>query len=55
MKIKVIKRNGNVVDFNEEKIRNAITKGFLDYGEITEEKKIFIKDVIKDIQTEAQK
>ena len=33
MKIKVIKRNGNVVDFNEEKIRNAITKGFLDYGE----------------------
>lgn len=55
MKIKVIKRNGNVVDFNEEKIRNAITKGFLDYGEITEEKKIFIKDVIKDIQIEAQK
>ena len=55
MKIKVIKRNGDVVDFNEEKIRNAITKGFLDYGEITEEKKIFIKDVIKDIQTEAQK
>ena len=55
MKIKVIKRNGNVVDFNEEKIRNAITKGFLDYGEITEEKKTFIKDVIKDIQTEAQK
>lgn len=55
MKIKVIKRNGNVVDFNEEKIRNAITKGFLDYGEITEEKKIFIKDVIKDIQTGAQK
>lgn len=55
MKIKVIKRNGDVVDFNEEKIRNAITKGFLDYGEITEEKKIFIKDVIKDIQIEAQK
>ena len=55
MKIKVIKRNGDVVDFNEEKIRNAITKGFLNYGEITEEKKIFIKDVIKDIQTEAQK
>lgn len=55
MKIKVIKRNGDIVDFNEEKIRNAITKGFLDYGEITEEKKIFIKDVIKDIQTEAQK
>ena len=55
MKIKVIKRNGNGLDFNAEKIRNAITKGFLDYGEITEEKKIFIKDVIKDIQTEAQK
>lgn len=55
MNLKVIKRNGNITDFNGEKIRNAITKGFLDYGEITEEKKIFIEEVIKDIQTEAQK
>lgn len=55
MKLKVIKRNGNVADFNEEKIKNAITKGFLDYGEITEEKETFIKDAIENIKLEAEK
>ena len=55
MELKVIKRNGDVVKFNEDKIKNAITKGFLDYGEITEEKENFISDTIEEIKQEADK
>ena len=37
MKLQVKKRNGELVRFDESKIRNAMIKGFLEFGEMSEE------------------
>ena len=55
MKIKKKKRNGNLVDFDPNKIIIAMTKGFMEFGEITKEKEDFINNTVKDIIIEAEK
>lgn len=55
MEIKVRKRNGNLVDFDPNKIIIAMTKGFMEFGEITKEKEDFINNTVKDIIIEAEK
>lgn len=55
MKIQVKKRNGTVVDFDEEKIVYAMSKGFLEFGEMTEEKENCIKTTIDVVEEEAKK
>ena len=44
MTIKVKKRDGRIVNFDEGKIRIAMIKGFLDYGDMTGEKEDAIKN-----------
>ncbi len=55
MKLLVVKRNGTTVPFDESKIEVAMTKGFLDHGEITEEKKQVIAETITKVKEEAKK
>lgn len=55
MKLQVKKRNGDLVAFDQDKIKNAIIKGFLEFGEIKEEQENFIKDTIAAIEEEANK
>lgn len=55
MKLLVVKRNGTTVPFDESKIEVAMTKGFLDHGEITEEKKQVIAETIARVKEEAEK
>lgn len=55
MKLLVKKRNGTVVPFDEEKIVYAMSKGFLEFGEMTEEKEDCIKNTIEVVEKEADK
>lgn len=55
MKLLVKKRNGEIVAFDESKIRSAMIKGFIDGGEMSEEKEDVIKEAIDLIKTEASK
>ena len=55
MKLQVKKRNGELVRFDESKIRNAMIKGFLEFGEMSEEKVQVIADTIEKVRTEAEK
>lgn len=55
MKLQVKKRNGTIVPFNEEKIVYAMSKGFLEFGEMTEEKEECIKNTIEIVEREAKK
>lgn len=55
MKLQVRKRNGTIVPFNEEKIVYAMSKGFLEFGEMTEEKEDCIKNTIEIVEKEAKK
>ena len=55
MKLQVRKRNGTIVPFNEEKIVYAMSKGFLEFGEMTEEKEDCIKNTIEIVEKEAEK
>ena len=55
MKLQVKKRNGELVRFDESKIRNAMIKGFLEFGEMSEEKEQVIADTIEKVRTEAEK
>lgn len=55
MKLQVKKRNGELVRFDESKIRNAMIKGFLEFGEMSKEKEQVIADTIEKVRTEAEK
>lgn len=55
MTIKVKKRDGRIVNFDEGKIRIAMIKGFLDYGDMTEEKEDAIKNTIERVREESKK
>lgn len=55
MKLQVKKRNGVVVPFDKEKIVYAMSKGFLEFGEMTEEKEDCIKNTIEIVEKEAKK
>lgn len=55
MKLQVRKRNGTIVPFNEEKIVYAMSKGFLEFGEMTEEKEDCIKNTVEIVEKEAKK
>ena len=55
MKLQVRKRNGTIVPFNEEKIIYAMSKGFLEFGEMTEEKEDCIKNTVEIVEKEAKK
>lgn len=55
MRLDVRKRNGVIVPFDEEKIIYAMSKGFLEFGEMTEEKENCIKATIEVIEKEADK
>ncbi len=55
MKTKVKKRTGELVSFDKEKIKYAMKKGFLEFGDITEKEEKFMSDVIEDILSEALK
>lgn len=55
MKLQVRKRNGTIVPFNEEKIVYAMSKGFLEFGEMAEEKEDCIKNTIEIVEKEAKK
>ena len=55
MKLQVKKRNGVIVPFDKEKIVYAMSKGFLEFGEMTEEKEDCIKNTIEIVEKEAKK
>ena len=55
MKLQVKKRNGIIVPFDKEKIVYAMSKGFLEFGEMTEEKEDCIKNTIEIVEKEAKK
>lgn len=55
MKLQVRKRNGTIVPFNEEKIVYAMSKGFLEFGEMTKEKEDCIKNTVEIVEKEAKK
>lgn len=55
MKLQVRKRNGVIVPFDKDKIVYAMSKGFLEFGEITEEKEDCIKNTVEIVEKEAKK
>ena len=55
MKLQVRKRNGVIVPFDKDKIVYAMSKGFLEFGEMTEEKEDCIKNTVEIVEKEAKK
>ena len=55
MKLQVRKRNGVVVPFDKDKIIYAMSKGFLEFGEMTKEKEDCIKNTVEIVEKEAKK
>ena len=50
--MKIIKRNGTEVDFNKQKIINAISKANLSVEEMSRMKAIYIEAIASDIEDE---
>ena len=55
MKLQVRKRNGVIVPFDKDKIVYAMSKGFLEFGEMTKEKEDCIKNTVEIVEKEAKK
>lgn len=55
MKLQVRKRNGVIVPFDKDKIVYAMSKGFLEFGEMTKEKEECIKNTVEIVEKEAKK
>lgn len=55
MKLQVRKRNGVIVPFDKDKIIYAMSKGFLEFGEMTKEKEDCIKNTVEIVEKEAKK
>ena len=55
MKLQVRKRNGVIVPFDKDKIVYAMSKGFLEFGEMTKEKEDCIKNTVEIVEKEARK
>lgn len=55
MKLQVRKRNGVIVPFDKDKIVYAMSKGFLEFGEMTKEKEDCIKNIVEIVEKEAKK
>lgn len=55
MKLQVRKRNGVIVPFDKDKIVYAMSKGFLEFGEMTKEKEDCIKNTVEIVEREVKK
>jgi len=55
VKLQVRKRNGVIVPFDKDKIVYAMSKGFLEFGEMTKEKEDCIKNTVEIVEKEAKK
>lgn len=55
MKLQARKRNGVIVPFDKDKIVYAMSKGFLEFGEMTKEKEDCIKNTVEIVEKEAKK